>query len=262
MHHTKHYLLTATALALTHWAAPAWAGTTEPANGVEEIPDAELGDMRGRYVAGDNTVAWFGVKMISTWRSDTGQLLQGALALSMDFRASGTRPVIRFEPSVTITGAGTPPPAHAGARGVDDSGLANISGVRQSVQVAGDGNQVGNVTRLTISDDDQAAATTAAENPALTASAAARQGDASALASFDGHGARVLLTIEGQGAVEQWIRSGSVGQSVQITSDNQWIGNLMDIEMVRGRVSTSLPLTQSVAQAIYLARGIGAPNFR
>lgn len=262
MHQTKCYLLTATALALTHWGVPAWAAAAEPANGIEEIPDAELGDMRGRYVTGDNTVAWFGVKMISTWRTDTGQLLQGALALNMDFRVSDIHPTIRFEPSVTITGADTPPPAHAAVRSVDSSGLANISGVRQSVQVAGDHNQASNVTRLTVSDADEVPAAMAGENPALTASTVARQGDASARASFDGHEARVLLTIEGQGAVEQWIRSGSVGQSVQLTSDNQWVGNHMEIELVRGTVSTNLPLTQNVAQAIHLARGIGAPNFR
>lgn len=266
MNHTRIYLLASTALALGHWGAPALANAT-PAADMEEVSDAELGDMRGRYVMNDNTVAWFGVKMISTWRTDSGQMLQSTLALNMDFSVSDIHPTISFEPSVTITRIDDPLPATreavAGTRSVDGSGLANVSGVRQSVQVAGDDNHASNVTRLTVSDDADVPLPAAAGNgPALaTDSASAQNGNASALASFDGHSARVLLTIEGQGAVEQWIRSGSVGQSVQLTTDNQWVSNRMEIELVRRSVSTSVQMVQNVAQAIHLARGIGESRF-
>ena len=47
-----------------------------PVSGLTELSDEEMGDMRGRYTVGDNKVAWFGVTMVSTWQTDTGQTLQ------------------------------------------------------------------------------------------------------------------------------------------------------------------------------------------
>ena len=63
-------------------AGTAAAEDARPAgSGLEEIPDDELGDMRGRYVVSDTSVAWFGVTMISTWQTSSGQILQGQLQL-------------------------------------------------------------------------------------------------------------------------------------------------------------------------------------
>ena len=62
-----------------------------PGHGLKEIPDPELSLMRGRYAVGGNTVAWFGVTMISQWQAGNGSMLQGALTLGMDFRGGGSR---------------------------------------------------------------------------------------------------------------------------------------------------------------------------
>lgn len=267
MKRTQIYLLTTTALVLGHWGAPALANDVTQAADMQEVSDEELGDMRGRYVVSENTVAWFGVKIISTWQADSGQMLQSALTLNMDFSVSNIHPTISFEPSVTITQIGDPLPtthgAIAGSRSVDSSGLANVSGIRQSVQVAGDGNHASNVTKLTVSDEGAATPRTiVSTDPMLaTDSAMAQDGNASALASFDSHGARVLLTIEGRGAVEQWISGGSVGQSVQLTADNQLVSNRMEIELVRRSVPTNVQLAQNVTQAIQLARSVGGLHF-
>ena len=82
-------------------------------------------------------------------------------------------------------------------------------------------------------------------------------GGASASAGFDGSSARLLLQVQGQGAVEQWIRSGSVGQSVMLTSDGQQVSNRLNIELVRQSVGDNAQLAQNVAQAIVFARGVG-----
>jgi hypothetical protein len=82
-------------------------------------------------------------------------------------------------------------------------------------------------------------------------------GGSRAVASFDGNSANLLLSIDGQGSVEQWIRNGSVGQSVQLTADNQLINNRMEIELVRQTVAANTQLAQNVAQAINQAQGIG-----
>lgn len=260
MKRTKLYLLGSAALALGHWGTPAMAIAAPTADQPEEISDAEMGDMRGRYTVGDNAVAWFGVKMISTWQTATGQVLQGTLALNMDFTHGKVNPQISFEPIVSITRADAPLPAPVDvatppARHVDAAGLANVGGVVQSVQIAGDGNLASNVTRLTVSDGNAAPAgsSTGVPSGAVTATS----GGSRAVASFDGSSANLLLSIDGQGSVQQWIRDGSIGQSVQLTADNQLINNRMEIELVRQTVAANAQLAQNVAQAINQAQGIG-----
>lgn len=259
MKHTRLYLLGSAALALGHWASPSMAAAAPAASGLEEISDAEMGGMRGRYTVGDNAVAWFGVKMISTWQTSSGQVLQGTLALNMDFTHDKVKPQISFEPIVSITRADAPLPPPAGStpstRSVDAAGLANVGGMVQSVQVAGDGNLASNVTRLTVSDGDHAPAGSGTGAPSGTLSAI--NGGSRAVASFDGSNASLLLSIDGQGSVRQWIRDGSIGQSVQLTADNQLINNRMEIELVRQTVAMNSRLTQDVAQAINQMQGIG-----
>ena len=88
-------------------------------------------------------------------------------------------------------------------------------------------------------------------------STSAQAGDARAVASFDGNAAQLRLNIEGQGAVQQWMRSGSVGQSIQLMADGQQVSNRLQIDLVRQSLAGNLPLAQNVAQAISLNRGIG-----
>lgn len=256
MKHSRLYLLAATALALGQWGTAAQAGDTGRPQ-LTEISDQEMESMRGRYTLGGDAIAWFGIKMISTWQSDAGQTLQGTLALSMDFSGGRAQPRVSFQPSVNITRAAAAMPGPAGdlsRRSVDGSGLANVGGMLQSVQIAGDGNLASNVTRLNVRDGGGIPG----NGPAAPSGVASAYGDgASAVASFDGQSANLLLSIDGQGSVEQWIRHGSIGQSVQITADNQWVSNRMEIELVRQSVAVNAQLAQNVAQAIDLARGIG-----
>ena len=258
MTHPRILILGAGTLALLPLAHTAHAADAPVANGLQEISDDELGTMRGRYTVGDSQVAWFGVKMISTWQTASGQMLEGTLTVAMDF-THGNRPSVTFTPTVSITRADAPepPPASSGGpdRHIDGSGLANVGGLLQSVQVAGDGNLASNVTRLTVRDGEGAPAATASHGDTAVASA---YGDgSSAVASFDGTRANVLLTIDGQGAVSQWIHDGSIGQTIQLAADNQWASNRMEIELVRQSMAANVQLAQNVAQSIALARGIG-----
>jgi hypothetical protein len=240
-------------------AASLPAGTSnQPGKGLHDISDPELNTLRGRYTIGDNAVAWFGVQMISTWQTANGQTLQGTLAVSMDFSGHQTQPRVTFQPSVSITRADAvlPMPAVAATRSVDGSGLANVGGVVQSVQVAGDGNLAGNVVKLNVSNGGVAPGTTPGSSQD---SASAQQDGASATAAFNGKDASVQLNVNGLGSVQQWIRNGSLGQSVQLTADSQAVSNLMEIDLVRQTIAANAQLSQNVAQAINLARGIGTP---
>lgn len=233
---------------------PAHAAETQgrPGKGLQEIPDPELSLMRGRYTVGGNAVAWFGVTMISNWQTSTGQNLQGTLTLGMDF-TKGNTPKVSFTPSVNITAANAPLPDTHG-RSVDASGLQNVAGLVQSVQVAGDGNRANNALQLNVRDGG----TVADSSGTVVGQATTRQGNASATASFDGNAAQVLLQIDGQGAVQQWMRSGSVGQSIQLMANGQQAGNRLQIDLVRQSLGANVPLAQNVAQAITLTRGVGA----
>ncbi len=247
--HTLGLLVLALAFAL-----PARAGDNpvRPGKGLQEIPDAELNLMRGRYTVGGNAVAWFGVTMLSTWQASNGQYLQGALTLSMDF-SKGGMPKVTFTPSVSITDANAPLPDVSG-RSIDGSGLNNVSGLSQSVQIAGDGNRASNVLHLNVRNDG---VMPGQGHDGDMGSTSAQAGDARAVASFDGNAAQLRLNIEGQGAVQQWMRSGSVGQSIQLMADGQQVSNRLQIDLVRQSLAGNLPLAQNVAQAISLNRGIG-----
>ncbi len=237
-------------------AAPALAQQTpaQPARGLTEIPDAELGLMRGRFIAGDNKVLWFGVSMISTWQTSAGQTLQGRLDIGFDF--SDGSPVLSFSPNVVMTDENAPMPVPDGTRSIDSSGLANVGGLVQGVQVAGDGNAASNVTSLTLR---EGAAPAAGGGGAAEGAISRTAGAATASVRFDGNGAGVLLEVQGHGAAEQWISAGSMGQSIRLASDGQAVSNQLHLDMVRASLPATAMLNQNVAQALGTVRGIGGP---
>lgn len=224
-----------------------------PARGLTEIADAELGLMRGRYAVGNDAVLWFGVSMVSTWQTAAGQTLQGQLDFGFDF-SRGT-PTVSYRPSVTITAEDAPMPVAQGQRSVESAGLGNVSGMVQSVQVAGDGNAARNFTTLTVREGE--APVPAAADAGAGGHADAAMGGLAASAGFDGGDARVLLQVDGHGAAEQWIRAGSLGQSIRLGSDGQAVSNQLHLELVRRSLPANAALDQGVAQAISLTRGLG-----
>lgn len=228
-----------------------------PGNGMSELSDPELGAMRGRYTLGSHTVAWFGVTMVSTWQTQAGQSMQSRMTLGLDI-SQRDRPRITFQPHVSITAADAPVPAPSGDRTIDHAGLANVNGMVQSVQIAGDGNRASNVARISL--HEQGGTTTAAATPATGAEQVAmvHEQGMSAIASLQDSGARVLLQIDGQGAVEQWIGSSGMGQSIRLAADGHQASNWMELDVARGPAvpSSRASLGQNVAQAIALSRGI------
>lgn len=261
-----------------------------PGKGLSEIPDPELNLMRGRYTVNGTSVAWFGVTMVSQWQAGN-QSAQSALTLGMDFSHGTNTPKVSFTPSVTVTAADAPLPVTAG-RSVDSSGLQNVAGLTQSVQVAGDNNVASNSTHLNVREGTasttpgQAGAAPSAQQPSAQPAAteqasvqqasvqqpsvqepavqqpavqqaSVQQGGVSAVAQQDGNSASVKLDIQGVGQVQQWIRNGSVGQSIAIASDGQAVRNRMQIDLVRQTLASSGSLNQNVAQAMNLVRGVG-----
>lgn len=242
------------AIVLVASIAPAWASEAPPAArapGLHEIPDSELGAMRGRYIVGDSQVAWFGVTMVSTWMTSAGQQLQGAMQIGFDLRNG--RPEVSFAPSVTITEQTPGLAATAGTGEIDAGGLANVGGLVQSVQVAGDGNLARNGLTLRVR-DGAAHATGPAAGPMV---AETSLGDAHARAALENGGARILLQVAGQGAAEQWIDARAVGQSIRLAGDGHAVGNQLQLDLVRHAVPASQTIHQNLVQAIAMTRAGG-----
>ncbi|UNK58738.1 hypothetical protein MNQ95_06535 [Pseudoxanthomonas daejeonensis] len=249
-------------------------GAVSPsASGLTELSDEEMGDMRGRYTVSSTTVAWFGVTMVSTWQNQAGQQLTSSMKVSMDV-SKPDKPQVTFQPHVSITAVDAPPPVPGGQREIDNAGLANVTGVAQSVQVAGDANVAHNVAKITVRDQPAespapasstegvaavaAIAPPMAVDPAASAStiATASVAGMSAVAQLEDNAARVLLQIDGQGAVEQWISRSGMGQTIQLAADGQQASNWMELDIVRNTSQGRTVLGQNVAQAISLSRGI------
>ncbi|KGI76806.1 hypothetical protein [Oleiagrimonas soli] len=240
-------------------------------NGLSEIGDEELSQMRGRWTPGDGsaTVAYFGVTMSSNWTTSGGQQLQSAMTVGMRFDDQNT-PTVTFQPTVTIVSTQPIPAAGSAAasgatstqRSVDSSGLNNVSGLVQGVQLAGDGNQADNVTAITVRNENDADAPALAQQTGTAFNGQPQQqsvqnGDASASASIDGSGARVSLSVAGQGQVQQWIRSGSLGQVIALGADSQLVSNRMQINLVQRSLASNVSLTRDFAQSVSQVRGIG-----
>ncbi|MCD9097557.1 hypothetical protein LU699_08935 [Luteimonas fraxinea] len=251
----RNYTTWLVAIALGASVAPAWSSddtTSTHASGLREIPDSELGAMRGRYIVGDNRVAWFGVTMVSNWVTSAGQSIQSAVKLGFDLR--GAKPEVSFQPSVTITEQTPALAATAGTGEVDASGLADVGGLVQSVQVAGDGNIARNGMSLQVRDGE---VPVAAANTSSTTVADMTLNGAHARASLEDGGVRILLQVAGQGAAEQWIDAGSIGQSIQLAGNGQAVGNQLQLDLVRQSVPSSQTIHQNLIQAIGMTRAGG-----
>ncbi len=257
--------LATAALGLAALPAHAWATQTQPPmhQGMAEIGDDDLAQMRGRWTppGSTSTVAYFGVTMTSNWGTSGGQQLSSSMNVGMSFDANG-QVQVSFQPTVTIvtttpsTGA---PNTGSVNRSIDSSGLGNVSGLVQGVQIAGDGNQASNVATIVVSHEGDGATTP----PAGTTytgqgqSFTAQDGDAMASASIDNQGMRVSLSLAGQGQVQQWINGGSLGQVIALGSDGQSVHNTLQLQLVQRTLASNVNLTRDLAQSLSQIRGIG-----
>ena len=116
----------------------------------DDVPDAVLADMRGRFVDGRD-VSFFGVVMATDWHR-AGKDFSMELHMDISFPGRG------FRPNITIYRTRDLGAASAGAgnqvlSGVSDNGaLDDIAGVVQNIQVAGDNNGVHNNVEWTVTD--------------------------------------------------------------------------------------------------------------
>ncbi|MCZ7655223.1 MAG: hypothetical protein M5R42_14580 [Rhodocyclaceae bacterium] len=190
-------------------AGSAVLGDLPPMDGLqnaEEVSDEILGNRRGKFVGGGKIVN-FGVQMVSTWQNVQGQILSAAANLNVNI-ANATQPVVQFVPHLTIVEA-----TRRGAS-ADHNYRPNchrqrrqqLNGVAQSIQIAGDGNRIGNDASISISSGPPPAlpsgpATTGPQTASLTSSSGA-----TVSASVQGNGIAVGITVPSIGQALQQIK--------------------------------------------------------
>lgn len=204
-------------------------------NNMQEVSDSDLGHMRGKF-ASNNQMLYFGVEMVSQWKTPTGNLVTAGANLNIDFRGSGNTPTVQYVPTVTIVqqGQNVAVTQNGGTNAVSGgAGLANVSGVSQSIQVAGQSNRIRNGV------DMQVELSSAGRGGSMAGAIQGQAGSVSATGD-DGTVATVTLsnnnigvnvTVPGQGQVLQQIRNQGMFQSARIGGDLNQIHNAITMHI-------------------------------
>ncbi len=130
---------------------------------LQEIPDSELDQLRGRFL-GIGGITNFGIVMESVWTTRRGDVYGAGMELTLN---GGDAASVVFRPTFTLvsskdmlesiktatvltapTGLLTAP---GGKASIDSSGLENVTGVSQGIHIVADSNTVANSVIMDIS---------------------------------------------------------------------------------------------------------------
>lgn len=199
-------------------------------NNMQEVSDSDLGHMRGKF-ASNNQVMYFGIEMVSQWQTPTGNLVTAGANLNIDFRGNGSTPTVQYVPTVTIVSQGQDVASaqNGGTNYVSGgAGLANVSGVSQSIQVAGQSNSINNGIDMQVDISSSAQAgglvSSAVQGHAGSVSANGNDGTV-ATVTLSNNSIGVSVIVPGQGQVLQQIRNQGMFQAARIGGDLNQIHN-------------------------------------
>lgn len=236
----------------------------EVAPGMHKVPDEVLSSMHGRYVSATNQVVYFGVQMSSNWSAPNGTVLNAGSNFSIN--VSSPTPTFNYTSSTSVVpGEGDVSTADTTQRSIDGDGVQNISGVTQSIQTAGDGNDLENVVRVSVLHDipDVPATDNSSGNAGSSMSYSDGKQQLTTSAGMDGDGMFVSVGVDGQGTAEQSIRgimdvAGGKGliQKITVLGDNQVVMNRMGLNVVMQKAADSYITQQNLGNAINTLRGV------
>lgn len=205
---------------------------------LQEVSDGELGEMRGKF-ASNNAIVYFGVDISSGWQTANGSLATASANLSIDLSDAST-PKVHYVPTITIVEGQVVPANQQLAGNVSGgAGLQDVSGVSQSIQVAGFNNKINNDIAM------QVRMFSTMQGGSIADSAQTHAGTVSKTAS-DGTVVTVALTqnsialnmnVPGQGQVMQELRNQGILQAVRIGGDLNHIHNQITMQVGLSTVS-------------------------
>lgn len=231
-------------------AVPAQAGAALPPSSIdrvvaggasaEDVDDGTLAGMTGRYLGNDMLVG-LRVELVSTWQAADGRqgIATGTLQIQ---RGDHGGFQIAIDSGSSANGGGAGGGAHAAASGAEQ---VQVRGIGQVVQIAGDGNRMGNVA--TISVRPWSASDTNANG---TSASRTQSGDVTAQVTFSGGG--IQLGVDGPGAhVGQGFNPGQgLQQTVRVAGDGQSGGNAMQLQLLTRTLPLSSAQMMGIRQAL------------
>lgn len=189
-----------------------------------EISDAELAQLRGRYVLPDRIIH-FGVTMSTFWQNSAGQAIGATVSLAVNGNA---------QPSLHVSyhdqvGAGGQLQAGTG-QVIGGQGLSQVQGISQSVRSAGDYNDA--LNDLTVSISSSTDNLPVATGQPWSGSTQFSNDAGSVQVNSHAGGLQLALNAAGQGVATQQMGGGSVLQQANITSSQNSVRNLAALNVV------------------------------
>lgn len=201
---------------------------------ITEISDADLGQMRGKYVA-PGQVMYFGVEMVTQWIAASGELISASGNLEVNL--AGSNPQVGFRPIITVEQyAPTADSTNYGSEVVSGgAGLQNVNGVVQNIQVAGVSNGISNNVGLNVKFSSSAPPSDSSLKDKSPNISAITPNGSIASVGLTQSGLRVSVAVPNQGQALQQIRNGSNGgqllQSVQLAGNLNQIQNMIHLSV-------------------------------
>ncbi|KJZ55822.1 hypothetical protein [Pseudomonas marginalis] len=197
-----------------------------------ELKDAEMADLRGRFVMPGRIIS-FGIVMSSTWTNAAGDSITGKASMQID---SSTVTPQFYVTTYGSAGNGTPGTPGTGTV-VGGAGLGSGQGVTQSVRAAGDGNTANNGVDINVTKNGLAAANIVQSGKALVAgdTITGQSGAGQVSISAKNGGLQMaILANNNQGNTVQQIGGGNVLQGTVIQGNSNLINNLTQLNVVMG----------------------------
>lgn len=219
------------AMAATTDLAPLEAGAE-----ARQLNDEELGQLRGRFV-GQGRVMFFGVEMVSRWRTAAGDSMTAGTRMIGDLTQD--HPSVRFEPVITSISIDELVGRSSGGTGatVVDRGTRNASGVVQTIQAGGDFNVAANDLILDVMNASDFRSSPGSTDQSVTARRIQANGanDSVMSISMQPRDLSVTIDLPGLGRIEQAVVPGrGLRQSIQLTSNLQRVQNLTRLQLYVG----------------------------
>lgn len=194
-----------------------------------ELKDAEMAELRGRYVMPGRIIS-FGIVMSSTWTNAVGDRITGAANMQID----KTTVTPQFYVQTTgSTGNGSLPNTGTG-NVVGGAGIGSGQGVTQSVRTAGDGNTAYNDVGINI-ENGVAPASNLQTGQVLVAGGTVTGDSAAGRVSVSANNGGVQMAIQAnhnQGNSLQQIGGGNVLQGTVLTGNSNLVRNITQLNVV------------------------------
>ncbi len=213
------------------------------------LSDPELAQMRGRFIASNNRVMYFGVEMVTQWQTTGGTMAAG---LSVGIDRGGRQPTVSFAPTVSIEGS--PGTATSGSHDVRGGRGDDTRGVRQQIQVAGNDNRADNHFDVRI--QRHRGGTAGPDGAGYNVEV--RQGGAVVASGLSNGGRQAGVNLQlGNSRVFQGFGSGNAQQVIQLAGNQQVVQNQLRlvVGIDPGRMNSREQLQRQVGQSLATLRG-------